>query len=316
MAKSPLISICIPAYQRAEYLRRLLESICTQNFSDFEVLITDDSYDDSVKALVDQFSDVLPLRYIKNPYSLGTPANWNAAIKYARGEWIKLMHDDDWFASTDALSLFAQASKSDVRFIFSDYENRYEDRRDDIEKVALSRAWKRRILDEPMTLLAYNVIGPPSVTMIHASVKEEYDDRLKWRVDMEYYIRILKQERSYYFIYKPLINVGISHSQVTQSCLYKPFIELPEAKVLLEKHGIRVLRNVWVYDAWWRLLRNMRILFPDQLGEFGEWPEAILALQKDLARPPFNLTRFGLVSKALMYLSYRKNQPLIRKSPF
>jgi len=312
--ETPYISICIPAYQRVAYLQRLLESICSQDYADFEVLVSDDSRDDSVKDLVDQFGAVLPIRYVKNAVPLGTPANWNAAISQATGAWIKLMHDDDWFSRPNALSLFAQATSAGRKFIFSDYDNKYEENADFVQKTDLSAAWEKRIFDEPMSLLAYNVIGPPSVTMFHKSIRETYDERLKWRVDMEYYVRILQQERTFLFIPEKLVNVGISHSQVTQSCLYKPSIELPEGRILLEKHGVAVLQNVWVYDAWWRLLRNMKILRPAQLETYGNWPDAIYAMQRDLKAVPFNLTRFGPLSKAFMYLSYLKNKSLIRKS--
>ena len=47
----PLISICIPAYNRTTYLKRLFESIVDQVFKDFEVIVSDDSPNDSVKDL-------------------------------------------------------------------------------------------------------------------------------------------------------------------------------------------------------------------------------------------------------------------------
>ncbi|WP_169749169.1 glycosyltransferase family 2 protein [Flavihumibacter petaseus] len=308
-ATGPYISICIPAFQRAGYLTRLLESIAIQDYRHFEVVISDDSRDDTVAALAAEWSAKFPVRYLRNQPSLGTPSNWNAAIGNASGDWIKLMHDDDWFSRPDALRIFAEATSQGNHFIFSDYINRFEKAGDHIEKVPLTGTWKKRILAEPMTLLAYNVIGPPSVTMVHRSITEQYDERLKWRVDMEYYVRLLKQEKAFTFLPEILVSVGISDSQVTQSCLYQPPVELPEGKLLLEKHGVAALRNVWVYDAWWRLLRNMKILKPEQLEAYapGKWPEAILRLQEDLSGSPGSWLQHGLLSKALMFLSYLKH---------
>ena len=45
----PFISICIPAYKNTTYVGRLLDSISEQTFTDYEVVVTDDSPDDSVK---------------------------------------------------------------------------------------------------------------------------------------------------------------------------------------------------------------------------------------------------------------------------
>jgi len=106
---APLISICIPAYKRVAYLQRLLESIAAQTFSGFEIILTDDSPDDSVANLIKNYSS-LNIKYFKNEAALGTPANWNCGIAKASGEWIKLMHDDDWFASPHSLQQFADAA--------------------------------------------------------------------------------------------------------------------------------------------------------------------------------------------------------------
>jgi len=51
MTNSSEISICIPAYKNVGFLERLLHSISIQSFADYEVVITDDSPDDSVKNL-------------------------------------------------------------------------------------------------------------------------------------------------------------------------------------------------------------------------------------------------------------------------
>jgi glycosyltransferase involved in cell wall biosynthesis len=301
------ISICIPAYKRVHYLKRLLDSISIQTYRYFEVVISDDSNDDSVEILLKDYENKFPLRYYRNKPSLGTPANWNFAITKATGEWIKLIHDDDWFTTNDALSIFADHTKKGNKFIFSAYTNVFEEGKS--ETVFMLSSWKQKILKEPNVLLAKNVVGPPSVTLIHKSILQRYDERLKWRVDMEYYLRLLQQERSYTYINKPLVNVGISESQVTQSCIYVPEVELPEGFILLQKQGIKALKNIWVYDAWWRLLRNMHITSEEQLEKYvpEDWPKVIVEMTTDLARVPKSLLKTGVTSKLLMSLSYIKN---------
>ena len=44
-----LISICIPAYKNTSFLKRLLESLLQQTYTHFEVILSDDSPDDTVK---------------------------------------------------------------------------------------------------------------------------------------------------------------------------------------------------------------------------------------------------------------------------
>ncbi len=289
-------------------MKRLLQSIAGQTFTDFEVIISDDSDDDSVELLAKQYDGKFLLQYYKNQPVLGMPANWNYGISKVSGEWIKLMHDDDWFASPASLQEFANAATIGKKFIFSAYVNFFEATAA-TETVRLTAFWKEKIKTQPAVLIAKNVIGPPSVTLLHRSVKESYDERLKWRVDTDFYGRVLRHEKNYHYINKPLIRVGISEWQVTQSCLYKPEVELPEGLLLLQKYGVSSLKNILVYDAWWRLFRNMNITSKDQLFHYTkeEWPAVIISMLTDLSHAPLRLLRTGIISKLLMSYSYIKN---------
>jgi glycosyltransferase involved in cell wall biosynthesis len=122
---SKFISICIPAYKRTHFLKRLLLSIEHQSYTNYEVIISDDSNDDSVEELLKEFNGKFEIKYFKNEKALGTPANWNHAISKATGEWIKLIHDDDWFANEHSLEKFALSTNNN-KFIFSAYCNKTE----------------------------------------------------------------------------------------------------------------------------------------------------------------------------------------------
>ncbi len=301
-----MISICIPAYKRAKYLERLLKSIANQTFRDFEVIISDDSPDTSIQELTGSYKTGMNIFYYHNTPSLGTPANWNFAISKAKGEWIKLMHDDDWFASKESLQVFADHTKKGSKLIFSAYTN-YQDGPDKRETpVFPPSVWRKRIANEPLALFARNVIGPPSVTIIHKSINSQYDERMKWRVDIDLYAHILRCEKSFTYIDIPLINVGVNEGQVTNECFENPLVELPEGFLLIEKYGTKPLNNIYVYDAWWRLLRNMSINSPEKLTNYVDkpWPETIITITKRLGRISSQVLRIGVLSKILMFLSF------------
>ncbi len=303
---SPFISICIPAYQRTHYLERLLKSISEQTFTDFEVIVSDDSRDDSVKKLVALFEDRFTLRYYKNDTALGTPANWNSAIAKAGGEWIKLMHDDDWFATPRALQAFANATAKSKSLIVSGYNN-IEDKGMVLRKPSLSLVRKRRLASNPMILLSENYIGQPSVTMVRRSAKALYDERMKWRVDIDYYIQFLLSEKTFTHIKQVLVNLGIGNTQVTHSCLNVPSVELPEGWLLLEKWGTEPLRNIIVYDAWWRILRNTGTRGKIMLYSFAPtWPNVIETMAEQQKKIPTFRLQSGVFSKLYMLMSYVK----------
>ncbi len=304
----PFISICIPAYKRIHYLKRLLDSIQIQTFKDFEVILSDDSDDNSVLALIVPYQSKFTIHYFKNSPSLGTPGNWNYGISKANGAWIKLVHDDDWFSNEDSLQQFADATQKGNKFIFSAYANFMETTKA-YQKVYLPANAKDRIIHTPMLLLSENVIGPPSVTLFHKSITDKYDERMKWRVDLEYYIRIIQQTHNFTYINSSLINVGVSESQVTNACLNIPSVEIPEAAILLEKFGTHPLKNISVYDAFWRILRNSKINSLEKLQSFGayHWPKAIEQMVQMQSHFSYPLLKIGFVSKALMMVSYLTN---------
>jgi glycosyltransferase involved in cell wall biosynthesis len=302
------ISICIPAYKRPENLQRLLISIAAQTFKDYEIIITDDSPDDSVKKMVDQFSE-LPISYFKNENSLGTPANWNRAISLAKGEWIKLMHDDDWFQNENSLQQFAERTSTGKAFIFSGFVTVFESGKE--KESHFPSLWKKMIVNNPLTLLARNVIGTPSVTLIHRSFAEPYDERMKWRVDIDYYIRLLAKEKTFALIEEPLVNVGMSEGQVTNYSINRPEVELPEGLFLLKKYGTAPLKHIMVYDAWWRILRNTGTRTEEQLNQFTQnigWPVAIVKMVSDQSKISQRLLKYGIISKMAMFFSYIKNK--------
>jgi len=310
----PLISICIPAYKRISFLKRLLDSIAVQTFRDFEVIVTDDSPDVEVESFCKQYQDQFQLFYHKNPVQLGTPENWNESIKRAKGEWIKLMHDDDWFATENSLEVFSRAIKNHPgkQFIFSGFRNKYEDGLKQDVKLNLR---KHLYLKEPFRLISENVIGPPSVTLYKNKPDVIYDSRLKWLVDIDFYIRYLRS-CDFYYINEVLVDIGISSEQVTQSSFRVASIEIPEHFLLLEKYGDQILRRIIVFDAFWRLMRNLNIKHVDDVVSAGfdkRIPDQIVYVIRFQRKVSNSILRIGIISKVLMMICYLRLY-YIRKS--
>ena len=302
-----LISICIPAYRRTAFLKRLLDSLVIQRWKNFEVVITDDSPDEQVRDLCLPYMSGLALSYSKNPIALGTPQNWNEAIRLAKAPWIKLMHDDDWFADENSLGSFVTALQQnpEASFIFSAYRNVEPDGRQG-PSVLLSPFWYRQLKHNAAVLFSHNVIGPPSVVLFKRRDSLEFDARLKWVVDFDFYIRYLAANKPLY-IPKPLVLIGISESQVTRDSFMNPQVEVPENLLLLLKTGEGQLKNIFVFDAFWRLVRNLGLRGEAdirQAGYRGAIPAPIAAMMRFQKSIPASLKRWGPASKFLMVLCY------------
>lgn len=89
-------SIVIPSY-KSRYLSEAIESVLTQTYCDFELIIVDDCSPEDLKSIVDTFNDNR-IQYHRNPSNYGAQHladNWNNCIKYCSGDYIINMGDDD-----------------------------------------------------------------------------------------------------------------------------------------------------------------------------------------------------------------------------
>lgn len=89
-------SIIIPTY-RSRYLRMAIESVLSQTYTNFELIIVDDCSPEDITSIVKEFSDPR-IHYYRNKKNYGAEnlvANWNSCLAYCTGEYMICMGDDD-----------------------------------------------------------------------------------------------------------------------------------------------------------------------------------------------------------------------------
>jgi hypothetical protein len=86
-------------------------------------------------------------------------------------------------------------------------------------------------------------------------------------------------------------------------------VEIPESHRFLEKNGITILRNIVVYDYYWRLYRNLDIRNPEDLAAYVTGrPHPILSGMINFQRKfSVRVLKTGVFSKILMFISYVKS---------
>lgn len=307
MDSTPAISICIPAYKNTNYLKRLLDSIAEQTFTDYEVVVTDDSPDDTVKDFLQHYDKIKSIKHFKNSPALGTPENWNEGIRRARGTWIKLMHDDDWFTHANALQVFYNTAQQNpyCKFFFSGFQNVTQET-GEVEVVKCSFLDLLILKHSPLNLFKKVYIGNPSCTFIRRDVGLFYDKDFKFVVDFEYYIRLIQRFGKYRYIDNVLLNIGFNKEQVTKYTFLVPAVQIPENLLLLNKLGVQILRNVLVYDYYWRMFRNLKVRSVAEVRKYyeGTIPSVIINLLSFQTKVPLSILKIGLLSKILMACSY------------
>lgn len=300
MTEPCFISICIPAYEKPAALNRLLESIAVQDFKNFEVVITDDSKTDAVEETVAAYKDKFILRYYRNMSPLGMGKNWNSCISKASAPWIKMMHDDDWFAGEGALEKFAaKATGGTADFIFSASYQVYADNNSTVIE-SFNNIDKKLVEGLPMSLFFKNTIGSPSVTMFKKDASVVFDDSFRWVIDIDFYLFYLQQHKNVYaYTDDPLVCITKDDAQVSASCYKNPLVEIPEYLGMLLKVNPQVhLQNKYAFYCVWELVRKFSITEKSQLLVGGnkiipEKIDAVINYQKRIPRlilkqPPWN----------------------------
>jgi glycosyltransferase involved in cell wall biosynthesis len=94
MVKQPTVTVIIPNYNNAAVIRRAIDSVLAQSFSDFELLVVDDASTDESLAVIRTYDDPR-LRLLVNEENVGVAGVWNRAVREARGEWVALLDSDD-----------------------------------------------------------------------------------------------------------------------------------------------------------------------------------------------------------------------------
>lgn len=318
------VSICIPAYRQVEYLRVTLQSLLIQDFTDYEVIVSDDSPDDSVRDLLTEFSFGERLRYAHNSPSLGSPENWNASIRLAQGEYIKILHHDDHFIRSDALRLFVQLldENPDADFGFSATMVNHID--SGLQRLHCPTS--KQLADlaaDPASLFVGNCIGAPSVTICRRSVDLEYDRQMKWLVDIDYYYRVLMRNGRFAFTPEALISTPTNAGhQVTETCRGDGEIELGEAMLMFNRFTLKQRENALVKQGWSILFRRFRLRKLDDFTRYG-LPVPKEDVSKDgyftvLLKQPYTLWHLlldpPLLARKIFYRLYPHVPGLIRRT--
>jgi glycosyltransferase involved in cell wall biosynthesis len=203
------VSICIPTYNGREHLKECIDSIRAQTFKDFEVLICDDQSSDGTLDLARELAQGDErFRFVKNPRRFGLVGNWNNCIAVSRGEWIKLVFQDDLIAPTCVEKLLSACEQTGKAFAFCARDFIFENGVKPLnrEELAIHRAELDAIyLNEPLINAElviqvaiqnphYNMVGEPTVTLIRKSAFEQvglFDDALIQLCDVEFWFRIM-----------------------------------------------------------------------------------------------------------------------------
>jgi glycosyltransferase involved in cell wall biosynthesis len=304
----PLVSICIPAYKKPEYVVRCIESVLKQTYKRVEIVISDDSPNQDIKLAIESYNSCISIKYYHNQPALKSPTNWNNALNKASGEFYMLMHQDDWFEANNAIETYVQTfgDHSNVDFVFC--RNTAIQPDGQILELQAIPSLLQDMQKHPNHLVRANVIGPPSNTMLRSKVTVRYDEAYIWLVDVDYYVQLLEAGHAYKYLDAHLVSIGLHEDQTTVFCRNNEDVIIKENIWFATKMGNKAFKDIFIYDYYWRLLRNYKIRSVKDITITGVSENTILpvilhmlGLQKYF---PLSILKMGAISKSLMFFNY------------
>lgn len=90
-----LVSIIMPSYNTAEYISESIQSVLSQSYIDWELIIVDDCSTDNTDEVVKLYLTDERIKYIKNDANSGAAVSRNRALREAKGKWLAFLDSDD-----------------------------------------------------------------------------------------------------------------------------------------------------------------------------------------------------------------------------
>ena len=182
ITKEHFISIMMPTYNNAKYIKQAIESIYAQNYDNIEIIVVDDGSTDNTKEIVQQYKDIKYF-YIEHK---GISVARNTALEKSKGEYIAFLDSDDYWLP-NKLNTQIQYFKDhpDCEIVFTKYENFFEDEKLKTNKRAMHEKMMEKFLKQYL---------PSSV--IKKELFEKYgnfDENFSGVEDTEFLYRLLKK---------------------------------------------------------------------------------------------------------------------------
>lgn len=123
MKRQPLVSIVLPVYNGARYLREAIQSCLAQSYRHWELIIVDDASTDATPAIIAEYSRLDPrIRSLRHEHNRKLPAALNTGFAAALGDYLTWTSDDNRYRPHALATLVAfLEERPDVNVVYSDY---------------------------------------------------------------------------------------------------------------------------------------------------------------------------------------------------
>lgn len=183
-------SIIIPAYNSLVLMQRALNSVISQKMISFELIVVDDSDNNDIEYFITKLEDPR-IKYHHNIPRLGAVKNWNFGLSKALGEYVILLHHDEYIVDRQyyLYNCYTHLKKKKCDIVISKIVVYYSNGTSYEKKLPTTML--QLILNKmPSILYIFNPIGPTSCVAFKRNLLAQFDEKLNWYVDVDWYYQM------------------------------------------------------------------------------------------------------------------------------
>ena len=239
--KQPLVSVCIPAYNNAGYIKDTIESILSQTYKNLELVVVDDNSSDNTWEVISSIPDGR-LKVFRNEENLGMAGNWNRCMSLTRGEFVKLICADDRI-DRDAIEREALAMIKNPSVVLVESDTRLMNTQGKVNGT-FRRYPKSGLVDgkklAKASLMIKDFYGAPVNNLMRRSAFEAaggFDGSFTYILDFDLWLS-MSCLGDVYIIHQPLNTFCVRNDSNTGVMINeKREVYVAEHRRLLEKHA-------------------------------------------------------------------------------
>lgn len=205
----PMVSIVVPIYNAENYLRRCVDSILNQEYTDFELLLVNDGSTDASGDICEEYGAQDPRVIVIQKENTGVSDSRNRALDRARGKYLQFLDSDDWI-TPDATRLFVRAAEEyGCDMVISDFYRVVGERlstKGDIEEegVLTREEFAAHMMENPADFY-YGVLWNK---LYRRDIVEEHnlrmDTDINWCEDFMFNLEYIRYAKVFYALHAPI----------------------------------------------------------------------------------------------------------------
>lgn len=161
---NPAISVIVPMYNVAPYLRQCLDSICSQSFKNYEAILIDDGSPDECGEIADEYAAKDSRFRVIHKENAGVSEARNDGIRESSGDYLFFLDSDDYLLPDALETLYYKAIEHYADVILSDYRTFSHDSRKSYRVATKEFYVKKRSSLEALQLAVFNM-GPARIEL-------------------------------------------------------------------------------------------------------------------------------------------------------